>query len=130
MESFEAEEALAGVDLVPAVEAGIPDAKRLVERCLDQDIPATIGRNACCASGGCTPKAQVLVRQEDVARVRALVHGDWLRAAEREGTIHREWLEKQRATEDSPDGYPPCPACGTAAPLVNGACSDCGLQLE
>ena len=25
---------------------------------------------------------------------------------------------------------PPCPACGTAAPLVDGACSDCGLQLE
>ncbi|MCX5742256.1 MAG: hypothetical protein NT062_07150 [Proteobacteria bacterium] len=24
---------------------------------------------------------------------------------------------------------PPCPACGTAAPLVDGACSDCGLQL-
>jgi predicted amidophosphoribosyltransferase len=23
-----------------------------------------------------------------------------------------------------------CPACGTAAPLVRGACSDCGLQLE
>jgi predicted amidophosphoribosyltransferase len=26
--------------------------------------------------------------------------------------------------------HPPCPACGTAAPLVEGACSDCGLQLE
>jgi hypothetical protein len=25
---------------------------------------------------------------------------------------------------------PPCPACGTAAPLIEGACSDCGLQLE
>jgi predicted amidophosphoribosyltransferase len=25
---------------------------------------------------------------------------------------------------------PPCPACGTAAPLRAGACSDCGLQLE
>jgi hypothetical protein len=25
---------------------------------------------------------------------------------------------------------PPCPACGTAAPLVEGCCSDCGLQLE
>ena len=27
-------------------------------------------------------------------------------------------------------GDPPCPACGTAAPLVEGACSDCGLQLD
>lgn len=24
----------------------------------------------------------------------------------------------------------PCPACGHAAPLVEGACADCGLQLE
>ncbi len=28
------------------------------------------------------------------------------------------------------DGEPPCPACGTAAPLLEGACSDCGLQLD
>jgi hypothetical protein len=28
------------------------------------------------------------------------------------------------------EGELPCPACGTAAPLVEGACSDCGLQLE
>jgi len=28
------------------------------------------------------------------------------------------------------DEHPACPACGTAAPLVDGACSDCGLHLE
>jgi hypothetical protein len=28
------------------------------------------------------------------------------------------------------DAELPCPACGLAAPLVEGACSDCGLQLE
>ena len=28
------------------------------------------------------------------------------------------------------DGELPCPACGKVAPLVDGACSDCGLQLE
>ncbi len=27
------------------------------------------------------------------------------------------------------DDVLPCPACGTAAPLVDGACSDCGLVL-
>ncbi len=32
-------------------------------------------------------------------------------------------------TEEVDEGEPPCPCCGTAAPLVNGACSDCGLQL-
>ena len=35
------------------------------------------------------------------------------------------------ACQVDPDAeHPPCPACGTAAPLVRGACSDCGLQLE
>ncbi len=33
-------------------------------------------------------------------------------------------------TEEAPEGEePPCPCCGTAAPLIDGACSDCGLQL-
>ena len=57
-----------------------------------------------------------------MARVAELVRGDWREALAREGvapvtmTIHEEHLA--------------CPACGTAAPLVEGACSDCGLQLE
>ena len=130
MDASEADEALAGVEVVPVFEASLRDARRLVARCLEQDIPAAIGRNACCSSGGCTPKAQVLVRRDDVARVRTLVQGDWLEAAAREGTIAPEWLAQQRAAVVGPDGYPPCPACGTAAPLVDGACSDCGLQLE
>lgn len=34
-------------------------------------------------------------------------------------------------TEEVPDDEElPCPACGTAAPLVDGACSDCGLMLS
>lgn len=33
-------------------------------------------------------------------------------------------------TEEAPEGEElACPACGTVAPLVDGACSDCGLQL-
>lgn len=46
--------------------------------------------------------------------------------------LAREGVEPPGATRatlaDSDE--PPCPACGTAAPLVDGACSDCGLQLE
>lgn len=43
-------------------------------------------------------------------------------------------LEREGTTpvvcQVDPDGeHPPCPACGTAAALVRGACSDCGLQL-
>ena len=46
-------------------------------------------------------------------------------------------LEREGVTSAAPMGIeaaegeePPCPACGTAAPLVEGCCSDCGLQLE
>lgn len=55
--------------------------------------------------------------------------------------MSREWselLDREGAAgprvpvgvELETDGDLPCPACGTAAPLVDGACSDCGLQLE
>ncbi len=57
--------------------------------------------------------------------------------------MQREWLEMvaQEGTADitlapagddddlDPDAEPPCPACGTAAPLVDGECSECGLYL-
>ena len=45
-------------------------------------------------------------------------------------------LEREGVAPVAPIGveiegeHPPCPACGTAAALVDGACSDCGLQLE
>jgi hypothetical protein len=54
----------------------------------------------------------------------------------------RQWREMLAAegavlaSVGGPQGDPasaddlPCPACGLAAPLVEGACSDCGLQLE
>lgn len=45
---------------------------------------------------------------------------------EREGTGAPVGLGVEASEEDEP----PCPACGTSAPLVEGACSDCGLQLE
>jgi hypothetical protein len=45
----------------------------------------------------------------------------------REG-VDPETLRASAPASESEE--PPCPACGTAAPLVEGACSDCGLQLE
>jgi hypothetical protein len=53
--------------------------------------------------------------------------------------MNREWMEMVEregaacsfvSLEPNEEGELPCPACGTVAPLVNGACSDCGLQLE
>jgi hypothetical protein len=118
-----------GQELVPATEASIPDAKQLVERCRAEGIDAILGRTATCSTGGCKPKAQVLVRRADVPRVTELLQRDWLADAAREGTLDPEFIATLRTAHADPDGEPPCPACGTAAPLVDGACSDCGLQL-
>lgn len=54
-----------------------------------------------------------------------LMQSEWLQMVEREGMAEAV----QPAGEPAGDEDPPCPACGTAAPLVDGACSDCGLQL-
>lgn len=45
-----------------------------------------------------------------------------------EGTA--DLVEARPLVADDESGELPCPACGTAAPLVEGACSDCGLVLE
>lgn len=52
------------------------------------------------------------------------MRGQWREALEREG------LAPVAITPTGDSEELPCPACGTAAPLVDGACSDCGLQLE
>ncbi len=127
----EAEELMEDTDheLVPCVQGGIPDVKRLLDLCLEQDIPAVIGSDACEDGGcstGCAPKAQLVVRDTDVPRVVALLRQQWAEMALREGTLSFGEFDGAR---DEPEGEPPCPACGTAAPLVEGACSDCGLQL-
>lgn len=84
--------------------------------------------DACCGAGGkcgCAPKLQLLSRPQDAPRIAQMMGALWREMARREGTL----------AEDSPmlaepaDGEPPCPACGTVAPLAEGACSDCGLQL-
>jgi hypothetical protein len=52
------------------------------------------------------------------------VRADW------RDDLAREGLAPVEVTAAEDTEHPPCPACGTAAPLVDGACSDCGLQLE
>ncbi len=56
-----------------------------------------------------------------------LLNRDWIEMVKREGTVSSMGTA---AVADDADGELPCPACGTAAPLVDGACSDCGLVLE
>ena len=66
------------------------------------------------------------MREEDLPRFGALLRREWADVLAREGVepAARMGIEASEGEE------PPCPACGTAAPLVEGACSECGLQLE
>jgi hypothetical protein len=119
--------------LVPCLEAPIADAKEILAACTDADIDAALARGNCCGSKGCgcAPKMQLLVAPEDVPRVAQLLQARWSSLLEREGVEDEEGGVAPVGANLSADGeHPPCPACGTAAPLVEGACSDCGLQLE
>lgn len=124
MTEQEAEKTLRDADLVACYEAPIRDARSLMQSCLAAGVPALMHREAC-PSPGCAPKFQILVRKEDAPQVTGLLQQSWLESMEREG-LPLQPLSAYRAENEEP----PCPACGTAAPLVNGACSDCGLQLE
>jgi hypothetical protein len=121
----EAELALADTDVLPCIEAPLRDARALVEVCLAEGVPAIVHREAC-SKPSCSPKFQVLVRREDAPRVAGLLQQRWMENLRREGLV----AEAQVLSAVPEEGEPPCPACGTVAPLVEGACSDCGLQLE
>lgn len=75
------------------------------------------------------------------------MQSDWLEMVAREGTVGQIMMVQPDEDGDGDgdedgdgdgdgDGSAgegsddlPCPACGTAAPLVDGECSDCGLFL-
>jgi hypothetical protein len=107
-------------ELVSALAGSILDMKRLRDRCLEAGIAAEIG----CPGGGasCGPRTHLLVNEADLPRLGALLQDDWQTSLERDGLAP--------VVGDVSGEQLPCPACGTAAPLAEGACSDCGLQLE
>ena len=107
--------------------AALRESRAFVEELLARGVPAAVRQPDACGcgkpGGGCAPKFEVVVREADVPHVAALQRGQWDEALAREG------LQPVRVHVPE-EGELPCPACGTAAPLVEGACSDCGLQLE
>jgi hypothetical protein len=123
----EAEEALESGELVACLQAPLSDIKEIREACLAAEIPVLLDRDACCGQGGCgcAPKLKLLSRPEDAPRIAQLLHERWRAMALQEGTVDDDHPSVAVAGEE-----PPCPACGTAAPLTGGACVDCGLQLE
>lgn len=125
-------------ELVPCLSAGLPDAKEILAQLSAAEIPAVLERDACCGAGcGHTPKMMVLVAPADVPRVVGVLRDRWRDMLEREGvdpdlfdpTAGPAEAVAAPLGEAADEAEPPCPACGTAAPLVEGACSDCGLQL-
>ncbi|GMU60392.1 MAG: hypothetical protein AMXMBFR34_21550 [Myxococcaceae bacterium] len=132
MERSAADELLKDLELVPVLEGPVIQAKELERQLLAADIPVLLAKppaKPCCAGGcGCGSKLQLLLREEDVPKVGQLMQAEWLEALRREGTMTEASLVPLKVAAEGEE--PPCPACGFAAPLKDGACADCGLQLE
>jgi hypothetical protein len=123
----EALKQLADAEVVPCISAGIADIKEVLEACLAAEIPAVLDRQESCdPSHGhrCAPRIDLCVRPEDLPKVMAMMHARWQSLLDQEGTLCDE-------AGEAPEGEElPCPACGAPGPLVEGACKECGLQLE
>jgi hypothetical protein len=132
IERTAADALLEDLELVPLLEGNALQARELERQLLASEIPVRLAAppaKACCGGGcACSTKLQILVRSEDVAKVGELMHAEWLEAVRREGTLEQVALAPIAPLEEGAD--PPCPACGFVGPLQEGACADCGLQLE
>jgi hypothetical protein len=126
MTAAEALSLLEESEVVPALQAGLASAKELVAACLAAQVPATLGRDDHCTKG-CSPKAFLLVRRDDLPRVQALLEAQWaeLLADVGDGDV----VPAGVGIEAAGDAEPPCPACGHRGALEDGACRECGLQL-
>ncbi|MBN2575582.1 MAG: hypothetical protein JXP73_13540 [Deltaproteobacteria bacterium] len=125
MTKDEALERLSDAEVVPCVSAGIADIKEILEACLAADIPAVLDRQESCGPGhGCAPRIDLCVRPEDLPKVMAMMHARWQNLLDQEGTLPETTCSSTEGDD------PPCPACGAPGPLENGACRECGLQLE
>jgi hypothetical protein len=130
MTENEAIEQLEGADVVTYARVTMRYGKEVVAACLGAGLPAALTRDAACGVGGCSPKVAVVVRRDDVSRIATLLHTQWAAMARGEGELDPDLRVNTHAAGPMEGDEPPCPACGTAAPLVEGACSDCGLVLE
>jgi hypothetical protein len=112
-------------ELVPALQAPIADAKEIQSLLVAAGVEAVLGRDDHCTTG-CAPKVLVLVPPADLPRVHEVLQLRW--ASLLEGTEHHQGYTGL-GVEAVGDEEPPCPACGARAPLVEGACAECGLAL-
>ncbi len=113
-------------ELVPMLQAPVDEAKEIQSVCRAAGVAVVLGRDEHCTTG-CAPRVLLLVRRDDAPRMHAVLQERWSslldEAEARQGGYAGVGIE----ADDG--GEPPCPACGTRAPLVDGACSECGLAL-
>lgn len=126
-------------DWVTYGEGPVAGARELVRTLAAAGIEAELAsapKKACCAGSGCGcgAKVQVMLRPQDLERAQALMRDQWLEALRAEGTLEEGRPPVSAAPvpegEEAQGDAITCPACGTTGALVEGACSDCGLQLE
>lgn len=120
-------------ELVAYFEGPLAQMRELERKLHSMEIDAELAKppaKACCAGGcGCGSKLQLMIHRDDVQKVAQYMQNEWLQAVQREGVI--PGLVQLGTPNELPEGEePPCPACNFVGPLVNGACGDCGLQLE
>jgi hypothetical protein len=126
MSELEAMEALRDAELVTVVQGSLGEIKELQGKCLEAGIPVIAARpDEDCNTGKCGTRLHLMVSGADVTRVATLMRNEWTELVAREGVATAVSAPAQPVGDDLP-----CPACGVAAPLEDGACSDCGLQLE
>lgn len=121
-------------EVVPCLQLGLSDAKRLRDALLDAGVPASLGRDDHCTKG-CSPKVLLLARPGDVPRIAELLKEEWVGMLANECGMDDRTVAAFGAQAaplgDLEQGDPPCPACGHAGPLgEDGACGDCGLVLS
>lgn len=121
-------------EFVPFLEGSLQQVREVERQLLEQDIEVQLAKppaKACCGGKcGCGSKMQLLIRPDDAQKVAEVMRSEWLEAVRREGTLDALVPLGTPAAAEGEGGEPPCPACGFVGALVEGACGDCGLQLE
>ncbi len=132
MKHADAQLKLKDAPLVPCTEASLLYARELEAQLLEAEIPAILGKppaKECCSTGACAcaSRFQVLVAKDDFPKAMQMFQEEFQAALAEEG-LGQPLMPL--GAEPEGEGEPPCPACGHAAPLEEGACAGCGLQLE
>lgn len=134
-----ADAALTTGEIITWGEGSVAQAKELEARLLAEEIPVRLTKpaaKACCGGGcGCGAKLAIEVRRDDVEKIVTVLQGDWLDAVRKEGLLTEgskavAFGLVQLGVPEGTDAALACPACGFQGVLVDGACGDCGLQLE